>query len=190
MLENVPRPIGKAMSGLRAGLDEIVYRAAAMAEVPETITLHSPAFSDGAAIPARFTADGEGASPPLTWHGVPPGSRLVLIAEDPDTPAPEPFVHCIVLDLPGRDEGLGLGELASPAGSGLHHRLGRNSFLKAQYLPPDPPKGHGPHRYVFQLFALDRALALDGVPGRTEVVEAMRGHVLAKGMLIGTYERP
>jgi phosphatidylethanolamine-binding protein (PEBP) family uncharacterized protein len=82
------------------------------------------------------------------------------------------------------------GEFASPGRDGLDEVLGRNSFLAAEWLPPDPPTGHGPHLYVFQMFALDRKLDFDNHPGRGEVVKAMKAHVLAKGLLIGTYERP
>jgi hypothetical protein len=62
--------------------------------------------------------------------------------------------------------------------------------LSDHYLPPDPPSGHGPHRYVFQIFALDTRLDFEKPPGRGALLEAMRGHVLAKGLHIGLYERP
>jgi phosphatidylethanolamine-binding protein (PEBP) family uncharacterized protein len=68
--------------------------------------------------------------------------------------------------------------------------LGKNSYLRAAYLPPDPPAGHGPHLYVFQIFALDRALSFEGHPGRAAFLEAIKDRVLAKGLLVGTYERP
>ena len=73
-------------------------------------------------------------------------------------------------------------------GSGLH--MGRNSFLQASWLPPDPPPGHGTHRYAFQMFALEPGPAFDGTPGREAVLEAVRERGLASGCLIGTYERP
>jgi phosphatidylethanolamine-binding protein (PEBP) family uncharacterized protein len=69
-------------------------------------------------------------------------------------------------------------------------KTGRNSYLQAGWLPPDPPPGHGVHRYAFQLFALAAGPAFDGTPGRDAVVEALQGRALASGLLIGTYERP
>ena len=69
-------------------------------------------------------------------------------------------------------------------------RLGRNSYLQASWLPPDPPPGHGVHRYAFQVFALEAGASFDGEPGREAVLEAIREHGLASGCLIGTYERP
>ena len=73
-------------------------------------------------------------------------------------------------------------------GAGL--RLGRNSYLQASWLPPDPPPGHGVHRYAFQVFALEAGARLEGEPGREAVLEAIRERGLASGCLIGTYERP
>ncbi len=190
MLEKTPRPVGEALRGARAGLDKLTCRSDRFLDIPRTIALASPAFEDRASIPSRFTADGDGVSPPLTWSGLPADAvSLVLLVEDPDAPAPSPLVHALAWDLPARDAGLAEGELKGPAGEGQTHDLGRNSFLKSEYLPPDPPTGHGPHHYVFQLYALDRRLDLEGSPGRGKVVEAMTGHVLAIGELFGVYER-
>ena len=81
------------------------------------------------------------------------------------------------------------GELKSPGHAGLDENLGRNSFQQTAWLPPDPPTGHGPHLYVFQVFALDRKLDFEHPPSRKALADAMRDHVVAKGVLIGTYER-
>ena len=190
MLEKVPAAIGHALEGVRPGLQKLVYNDAAMAGIAGSITVTSPAFEDGGPLPARYTEDGERLSPPLEWIGVPPEAQaLVLLVEDADSPSLNPLVHAIVWDLPGGDGGLPEGGLASSAGSGEGHAMGRNSFLGAKYLAPDPPTGHGPHRYAFQVFALDRRPELDGTPGRGALLDAMKGRVLAKGCLIGTYQR-
>jgi phosphatidylethanolamine-binding protein (PEBP) family uncharacterized protein len=68
-------------------------------------------------------------------------------------------------------------------------RTGRNTMLQAAWLPPDPPPGHGVHRYAFQVFALAGG-EFDGTPGRDAVLDAISEHGLASGCLIGTYERP
>ncbi|MCK2055221.1 YbhB/YbcL family Raf kinase inhibitor-like protein [Methylobacterium sp. 37f] len=192
MLEKIPHAVGAALSGLKAGLDRTAYRTD-FAAAPEGLTLTSPAFDDGAAMPARFTADGEGTSPPLAWTGLPAGTaRVVLLVEDAGSPTPNPLVHLIAWDL---DPDAPLSEgAASQAGSrlglGENLELGKNSFLKSGWLPPDPPTGHGAHAYLFQAYALDRALDLPQHPGRGALLEAMAGRVLAKGCLVGTYERP
>ncbi len=191
MLEKLPHGVGEALKGARHGLDAILYHQEAAASAPESLTLTSSAFQDGAAIPVRFTADGDKLSPPLAWSGVPEGAQgVVLVIEDPDAPAPAPLVHTLAWALQGHDDELAEGALKSPGSGGGAISLGRNSFLGAEYLPPDPPPGHGPHRYCFQVFALDKALELHGSPIRTQVAHAMKGHVIAKGLLVGTYERP
>jgi Raf kinase inhibitor-like YbhB/YbcL family protein len=190
MLEFVPASLGQALRGIRAGYDKIASEDRAFASAPDLIRLTSPAFDDSGSIPARYTADGEGISPPLDWSGsVSDAEGLVLIVEDPDAPSAEPLVHLLAWDLPPDLEELSEGQFHSPGHDGLDENLGRNSFLAAGWLPPDPPPGHGRHFYVFQLFALDRRLEFTGHPGRRQVIDAMKGHVLAKGVLAGTYRR-
>lgn len=189
MLEKLPHVLGEALSGVRAGVDKAAFHTVA-AQAPATLRVTSPAFADGAPIPACHTADGDGVSPPLAVEGVPAEAAvLVLFVEDPDAPSLHPFVHLIAWNLPPRDQSFAEGNFASPAGEGARHDLGRNSFLKDGWLPPDPPTGHGPHRYLFQAFALARAPDLSASPGRGAVLGALDGHVIAKGFLTGTYER-
>lgn len=191
MLEKLPAGLGHALRGVRAGFEKIVSEDAAFAGAADTIRLESPAFPDGGAIPARFTADGPGLSPPLSIGDVPAGARsLVLIIEDPDAPSPEPLTHLLSFDLPPQIGELTEGLFRSPRHEGLEEDLGKNAFHKAAYLPPDPPNGHGPHLYAFQVFALNRQLSFDHPPSRKAVMKAMQGHVLAKGLLVGSYERP
>jgi len=190
MLEKIPRGLGHALRGVRAGYEKIIAEADPFAQIPDTISLESPAFADGGDIPDRFTADGDQISPPLMWRGAPAGAaNLVLVVEDPDAPSHEPLVHLLAWDLPPDLTSVDEGLFKSPHHEGLDENLGRNSFLRTAYLPPDPPTGHGPHLYAFQIFALDRKLDFDHPPGRSAVVAAMTGHVLAKGVLLGAYER-
>ena len=191
MLEKIPAGLGHALRGVRAGFEKIVSEDEAFASIPDTIKLESPAFDDGGPIPARYTEDGEKISPPLSISGVAPGAAaLVLIVEDPDAPTLEPFVHLLAWDLAPTTITIEQGLFKSPRHEGVDETLGRNTFLSAGWLPPDPPTGHGPHLYAFQVFALDRSLAFEGHPTRSQLVGAMKAHVLAKGLLIGTYERP
>ena len=191
MLEKLPDVIGHALHNVRAGLDEIVFNTLGLREGMASLTLSSLAFADHAPLPARYTADGEGVFPSLQWTGVPAAAMSVLlIVEDADSPTPHPLVHAIVVGLPPGDGGLP--EAALPSGdhpgTGVH--TGLNSYLQAAWLPPDPPPGHGVHRYAFQLFALDALPTFSDTPGRDEVVDALRAHALASGLLIGTCERP
>lgn len=185
MLEKVPAGVGRALSRVRAGATKLAIYDDAFADIPETIEVSSPAFADGQAIPPRHTADGSGSSPPLNWRLPGDAAALVLLVEDSDSPSFEPLVHAIAWNLDADLVGLPGGALSGEPSVDT----GRNSYLRSDWLPCDPPTGHGPHRYAFQLFALDRPLELDGTPGRSALLAAMKGHVLAKGVLIGTYER-
>ena len=190
MLEKLPDAIGHALRGQRAGLEKTAFQSVDLGAGMAQIAVASLAFIDHAPIPARYTADGAGLSPPLQWSGVPAGTRsLVVVVEDADAPTPQPLVHAIVVDLAAADGALAEGALPSKDHDGSGVRAGRNSYLQAAWLPPDPPPGHGVHRYAFQVFALAGG-EFDGTPGRDAVLEALREHGVASGCLIGTYERP
>ncbi len=187
MLENLPDFVGHALQGVRPGLEKTIY---AQVEAPEMLTVTSPAFAEGDAIPARFTADGEKRSFPIAWSGVPEHSGAVaVVVEDADSPTPWPLVHVLAYDEPGRDGEWPEGALRSPDHEGDGHALGHNSYVRNEYLPPDPPPGHGPHRYVVQVYALKHALGFDKTPGKHDALEALKKGAIAKGRLIGTYER-
>jgi Raf kinase inhibitor-like YbhB/YbcL family protein len=158
-----------------------------------TITITSTAFDTGQPIPKEYTGDGEDRSPPLNWSGVPAGSKqLALICDDPDAPRAEPWVHWVIYNLPARldslPEGIGPVErLEDPAGA----MQGANSWTSGQtigYRGPAPPPGK-PHRYYFTLYALDTKLDLEPGLSKENLLEAMKGHILAEGQLMGTYQR-
>lgn len=188
MLEKIPSIIGEALKSVRPGLEKTVAWAS-FGDVPATIVVESTAFAHDRPMPATFTEDGAKHSPPLTWTNVPSGTvEIVLVVEDADSPSIDPLVHAIAFGLPVQaslpEGALGGSDQAAPSVS-----VGQNSFFKAGYLPPDPPSGHGAHRYVFQVFALGKSSGLAGEPGRGAVIKALAGKVSAKGVLIGTYER-
>jgi Raf kinase inhibitor-like YbhB/YbcL family protein len=195
MLEKLPDAIGHALRNRRAGLENIAFNLVDLRAGTAAIEVSSLAFNDHASIPEQYTADGAGTSPPLEWTGVPAGAAsLLLIVEDADAPTPHPLVHAIAVDLPPQDGSLPEGALTA-ANADMHEdaagiRIGRNSFLQADWLPPDPPPGHGTHRYAFQVYALGDGPAFSGTPGREAVLEALQKRAIASGCLIGTYERP
>jgi Raf kinase inhibitor-like YbhB/YbcL family protein len=190
MLEKIPHALGEALSGLKSGMDKTAAFAS-FADIPATVMLTSPAFADGADMPALCTADGDGLSPPLAWSDLPAGTvALVVLVEDAGSPTPQPLVHLIAWDLPPEPAALGEGALPSPGRASDGHRLGKNSFLRPEWLPPDPPSGHGRHAYLFQIYALRQRLDLPENPGRGAVLGAMHGLILGKGTLTGNYTRP
>jgi Raf kinase inhibitor-like YbhB/YbcL family protein len=194
MLEKLPSRIGWTLRGVRAHESKLVFNHPALEAVPTDIEVTSPAFQDHGVVPARYTADGEGLSPPLTWSGVPPrAASLLIIVEDADSPTTLPLVHAIVWALAGADGQLPAGALPR-SGQALRESIsmGRNSLLTVGYLPPDPPSGHGLHRYAFEVFALDSRPRHAAVvaPGRGMVMQWLTEHAIAKGLLIGVYARP
>ncbi len=156
-----------------------------------SLNLHSPAFADGEPIPRRYTGDGEDLSPPLSWSGLPPRTmHLALIVDDPDAPTSQPWVHWVIYNLPGDEQGLveGIPPVArpeSPAGC----VQGKNSWGSVGYRGPAPPRGHGTHHYVFKLYALKDELGLAEGLDKDALLAAIRGHILAEAELTGTYRR-
>ncbi len=187
MLEKMPAAIGEALKGMRSGLDKTIWAEEGV-QAPETMTLESEAFADGQPMPADYTEDGNKSSPPLAYSGLPDAvASIIIVVEDADSPTPAPFVHLLAYGLPAMDKRFAAGVFNG--GTGEAPGLGMNTLRKAGWLAPDPPTGHGPHRYVFQVYALGRDPALAGEVEKKVVVAALKGNVLARGRLIGTYER-
>ena len=183
------RAVGHALLNKRAGSEGTISHRVTNPSSMARIDVQSSAFATGQPIPIEYTADGAGLSPPLEWKGIPnTASRLIIIVEDADSPTPKPLVHAIVVDNDARRSSLDEGALKSPNHPGGGMQTGRNSYLSQTWLPPDPPPGHGPHRYFFQVFALGGG-QFSETPGRQEVLRAIEEHGLAAGCCIGTYER-
>ena len=190
MLENLPDFVGHALRDQRAGLDQIVFNRLPLRAGQGAIAVTSLAFVDHGPLPELYTADGDGLSPPLQWSGVPDlATSVVLIVEDADSPTPRPLVHAIAVGLAPQDGSLRQGALDDDADTPDDARLGRNSYLQHGWLPPDPPPGHGRHRYAFQVFALGGDEPLPEAPGRDALVEALEARAVASGLVVGTYER-
>jgi Raf kinase inhibitor-like YbhB/YbcL family protein len=148
-----------------------------------TLALASSAFEQGAPIPKKHTGEGIDVSPPLTWTGIPSGTReFALICDDPDAPRPKPWVHWVIYGLPPSLPDLKEGH----TGVGLE---GPNDFGHTKYGGPMPPPGHGVHHYHFRLYALNALLKK--APGWTKerLLAEMKGHILEEADLVGTYER-
>jgi len=155
------------------------------------LTLTSSAFSAGGAIPAKYTCDGEDSSPPLEWSGVPDRAMsLALIVDDPDAPDPAApkvrWVHWVLYNIPPDARGLPAAARSGKLPPGAQE--GSNDFKKIGYGGPCPPIGR--HRYFFTLYALDTSLPESERPSRADVEAAMKGHVIEKAELMGTYEHP
>ena len=156
---------------------------------PMSLAITSSAFAPNGAIPPRFTCEGADVSPPLEWTGVPTGARsLALIVDDPDAPDPRKptttWVHWVTYDIPATAPGIpeNAGKQGIPGA-----RPGLNDWKRPAWGGPCPPIGR--HRYFFKLYALDTQLGDLHQPTKARLEQAMHGHVLAQGELIGTYQK-
>ena len=152
-----------------------------------SFTLSSNAFVNADLIPRKYTADGVDVSPPLKWTKPPERTKsFALICDDPDAPVGT-WVHWIIYGIDPGDRTLSEGVptkdvLADGAIQGL------NDFSKVGYGGPAPPRGPT-HRYFFKLYALDIDSKLKPHSTKEELVNAMKGHILAEAELIGKYKR-
>ena len=173
------RLFGRRIRSWRAGEEYRVAEDIRFSQVPRTIALRSPAFASGATL-----APG-GASPPLGWSGVPPETRmLALVVEDVDAPLLRPLTHAIAYAIDPATTSLDAGVL-----DGANVTMGYNGAGRRGYVAPAPLPGHGPHRYVFTLLAVDYVPRFDQPPTRGRLLDAIAGHVTALGELIGMLER-
>jgi Raf kinase inhibitor-like YbhB/YbcL family protein len=190
MLEKLPEGLGRALINQRAGIEQVVINRLMLSREVPRFGVSSGVFADEGPLPSLYTADGAGLSPPIAWRAAPAEAESVaMIVEDADSPTPHPLVHAIVVNLAGDFGFLAEGALDSPSHKGLGFSEGRNSFFQQAWLPPDPPPGHGKHRYVFQFFALRAGHLFSRVPGRDEFIEIVLERAIGAGVLIGTYER-
>ena len=149
-----------------------------MATKPNNLELRSTAFSHNGHIPPLYTCEGEDINPPLEVHNISQGTQsLALIVEDPDAPNGV-FDHWLVWNISPQQD---ITERANP---GIN---GTNSFGKTGYGGPCPPSGS--HRYFFRVYALDTELDLPAGANKKELQQAMEGHILAEGELMGLYKK-
>jgi Raf kinase inhibitor-like YbhB/YbcL family protein len=173
------RLFGRRIRHWRAGPEFRVGEDIRFSAVPRAIALRSDAFADGAVLPPAKT------SPPLAWSGVPAQTALlVLVMEDVDVPLLRPLVHALAYDIPPDTTGLAAGAL-----DGTRLTMGYNGAGRCDYIAPAPLAGHGPHRYYFTLLAVNYTPRFDQTPTKGRLLDAIAGHVIALGELMGTADR-
>lgn len=157
-----------------------------MAFALSDMQLHSTAFAPGAAIPQKFSGEGEDVSPALSWTDAPAGTQgFAVVCHDPDAPLVQNgaygFVHWVLYNLPAS-----VTELAEGSAAGTP---GANNFGNQGYGGPMPPEGHGAHNYYFWVLALDTVLDLPAGLTLPELLTKVEPHLLGMNRLVGTYER-
>lgn len=165
----------------------------AAAQEKAKITVESPAFKNGEAIPLDYSAYGKNVSPPLTWSGLPERTKeLVLICDDPDAPTPQPFVHWVVYNIPVTAKGLPqdlpkFEEITEPAElTGTIQGL--TGIRRAGYFGPRPPNDGKVHHYHFKVYALDADVNLPKGLTKDSLLRAIQDHIIGEGELVGTYK--
>ena len=154
------------------------------------LTVTSPSFASGEAIPVRHTCEGGDISPALSWSGAPSGTKsFALIVDDPDAPDPEApqttWVHWVIYNIPASLMKLAEGAASSSLPGGA--LSGTNDWKRLGYGGPCPPIGR--HRYFHKLYAVDIVLPDLNGPDKPSLLKAMQGHMLAEGQIIGTYQK-
>jgi Raf kinase inhibitor-like YbhB/YbcL family protein len=188
----IDRILGRLLRGRHAGEARLIWNElASSAHESKTLVLRSGAFLHGGSIGLRYAGKGVGddRSPPLSWDGVPEGAvELVLVMEDPDAPLKHPFVHLIAAGLNPSVRRLSEGALCAGR-QDVELTLGLTTFKHPGYSGPRALPGHGPHRYVFQLFALKGPSGLSAGARRKDLPAALQGKVIARARLDGCFER-
>lgn len=164
------------------------------AEMEDTITVSSSAFAHHGTVPEVNTAYGDNVSIDLSWDNLPAGTvQLALVCDDPVVPMPSPFVHWVAYNIPASASGLPAGMSADPVVEGIPELEGMingvNGLRRTGYFGPRPPVDGKLHAYHYRIYALDAALNLEQGLNKEQLLEAIEGHVLGTGMLMGHYER-
>ena len=166
-------------------------------DIPETISVTSSIFEHHGMVPEENSAYGANTSIDLSWSNLPAGTQsLALICDDPIVVEigmmESPFVHWVVYNIPATASGLpgGLASDDQIAAPGLDGAInGHNGLRRPGYFGPRPPANGTLHAYHFRVYALDSDLGLEPGLNKDQLLEAMDGHILATGMLMGHYER-
>ena len=155
------------------------------------VVVTSPSQEPSGKLADRHSAYFDNISPPLRWTGAPDVKAWAIVVEDPDAPREQPFVHWMIWNLRGEvtalPEGLPNSDILATPQGGIQ---GRNDMGGYGWFGPRPPAGHGVHRYYFQVFALDDVLEMGPDTDLKALLNALKGHTLAKGEMMATYEAP
>ena len=188
------RKLITALSGIATALFCVQILAQ---DIPDTIAVTSSIFDHHGTVPEENSAYGDNTSIDLSWSNLPAGTvQLAMICDDPKVVEigmmPEPFVHWVVYNIPASASGLpqGMPADAQVSLAGLEGTInGLNGTRRSGYFGPRPPVNGQLHAYHFRVYALDSDLGLEAGLNKAQLLEAIDGHVLATGMLMGHYER-
>jgi len=186
--------MGNACSDMMKGHDSsLVTNHSAFRFVPETIRLESSSFPTSGPMPIKHCGEGIGSniSPEFHWSNLPSNTQeVVLMMEDPDAPFPGTCTHFILTGIPPTVSNIPEGRILADANPPLGYVFGKGYSNKMGWQGPAPPVNHGPHRYFVEIFALLTKLPPpSSTRDKAALIDVMKGKVVAKGTLVGTFER-
>jgi len=150
------------------------------------LEVKSTAFGHAMSMSDKYTCDDMDISPPLEWKNAPAGTKsFAIICETPDAPTGN-WVQWVIYDIPAEMTNLPQ-SVAKTEQLDFGARQGKNEFDQVGYSGPCLPAGE--HRFFFRVYALDGPTNLKAGAKKEELVEAMKGHMLAEGALMGVYGR-
>ncbi|WP_197379727.1 YbhB/YbcL family Raf kinase inhibitor-like protein [Mycolicibacterium mengxianglii] len=160
-----------------------------------SFTLTSQSVTDGqpldnSQVSGLMGAGGEDVSPQLSWSGFPEETRsFAVTVYDPDAPTGSGFWHWAVANLPGTvtDLPAGVGDGSDLPGSAVTLR---NDAGLRRFVGAAPPAGHGPHRYIVAVHAL-QVEKLDVTEDATPAFLGFNlfANAIARALIHGTYEQ-
>jgi Raf kinase inhibitor-like YbhB/YbcL family protein len=143
-----------------------------------TLQVTSPVFKANSFIPAKYSCEGDSINPPIEIKNIPAKTKtLALVMDDPDAPTGT-FDHWVMWNIAPQKM------IAENTAPGIQ---GKNSKGRNAYTGPCPPSGT--HHYHFKIYALDISLDLSKDAGKLQLENAMKGHIIAQGELIGLYKK-
>lgn len=161
-----------------------------------TFTVYSPELGrSGAWMTTNYTKEGSGRFPSLEWKSPSPYVKeYLLVSEDPDAPLSHPITHGLYYGIPHlytalADEDFKNGTQPYTVSGGFRYGACRGNGI---YLPPAPMPGHGPHRYFFEIIALNERIDARRFKAPVtvdEISHAIEGKVIGWGAWIGLVER-
>ncbi|MDD3296797.1 MAG: YbhB/YbcL family Raf kinase inhibitor-like protein [Candidatus Omnitrophica bacterium] len=152
------------------------------------LEIKSDVFDNGGYLPDRYTPSAQNFSPLLFWSDVPANTEsFALICEDPDAPF-KVCVHWVLYDIP-KETSVLKENISDQDLADLGIKKGTNDFGKIGYQGPCPPQGKS-HKYIFKLYALDKAIGLGEGANKKDVIEAIQGHILAEAKTTAIYQKP
>ncbi len=189
MLQFLPNFIGRSFKHKRAGKINSLFFESSLKNIETSISISSDDFSNDGFLKKINSADESGLFPKINWNNYPLKTKsFLIVVEDLDSPTLTPLLHLIAYGIPATKNYISHDDVISVSKT-KEFKLGRNSMMTKGWMPPDPPPGHGTHRYLFEVFAADAIPNENFKPTRHGFNEFLKNHGIAKGMITGLYER-